>query len=148
MGEYVREMVWTGNELVFSDAPRVGVAGIAPDQPDGLGQQIADSWNRSHPCPECARLREELTEAKAWRERWEPVVEGVCLPQDAKAEFRITFRQVEDDGTHALNWCCGRPVIRVSTEWRPVPSRPRKPSPSRRRCEQKDGPMNGVSGAS
>lgn len=39
------ELVWNGNELVFADAPNVGVAGIAPGLPDTLGQQIADRWN-------------------------------------------------------------------------------------------------------
>ena len=45
-------MLWNGNELIFEDEPNVGVAGIAPDQSDELGQQIADRWNAAMGAPD------------------------------------------------------------------------------------------------
>jgi hypothetical protein len=39
-------MEYNGNELVFVDKPNVGVAGIAQDQPDRLGHEIAKRWNK------------------------------------------------------------------------------------------------------
>lgn len=41
----MRRMVWNGNELVFDDKPLCGVAGIAPGQPDSLGEEIALAYN-------------------------------------------------------------------------------------------------------
>lgn len=39
------EMAWSGNEIVFIDDPSVGVAGIAGDVPDNLGEEIVKRWN-------------------------------------------------------------------------------------------------------
>lgn len=38
-------LIWNGNELVFEAYPNHGVAGISPDMPDELGEEIAKRWN-------------------------------------------------------------------------------------------------------
>ena len=45
---YLQKMIWNNNELVFEDKPGSGVAGIAPDMPDELGEEIAKRWNQSN----------------------------------------------------------------------------------------------------
>ena len=40
-----RQMEWTGNEIVFADNASQGVAGISPDMPEELGEQIVAAWN-------------------------------------------------------------------------------------------------------
>ena len=41
-----KHMIWNGNELVFSDSPSLGIAGIAPGVSDDLGREIAERWNK------------------------------------------------------------------------------------------------------
>jgi len=43
--EYNNIMLWNGNEIVFSDNPQRGVAGIAQDQGDDLAREIIRRWN-------------------------------------------------------------------------------------------------------
>ena len=50
-----REMQWNGNEIVFADNPRVGVAGIAPGMPDALAVEIVRRWNLHLPQPHGSR---------------------------------------------------------------------------------------------
>jgi hypothetical protein len=39
------KMIWNGNELVFESHPDVGIAGIASNMPDKLGEEIAHRFN-------------------------------------------------------------------------------------------------------
>ena len=40
-----RTMYWNGNEIVFNDESSVGIAGLAPGQPDELAEEIVRRWN-------------------------------------------------------------------------------------------------------
>jgi len=44
----MKNLLWNGNELVFMDSPSVGIAGLAPDQPDTIGLEIARRWNMTN----------------------------------------------------------------------------------------------------
>jgi len=60
VGEYEsKRMMWNGNELVFSDNPRKGIAGISPGEPDALALEIVARWNaKSSPSENlCERCR-------------------------------------------------------------------------------------------
>lgn len=50
----MQTLSWNGNELVFDDAPNVGIAGIAPGMPDTLGEEIARRWNMVNRLPWCS----------------------------------------------------------------------------------------------
>jgi hypothetical protein len=41
-----KTMRFNGNEIVFCDEPNKGVAGIAPDQPDELAEEMVSRWNQ------------------------------------------------------------------------------------------------------
>jgi hypothetical protein len=40
------KMIWNGNELVFEAYPKHGIAGIAPDMPVELAEEITRRWNK------------------------------------------------------------------------------------------------------
>jgi len=44
-----RTMKFNGNEIVFTDTPNCGIAGIANDQPEELAEEIVNRWNQ-HTC--------------------------------------------------------------------------------------------------
>ena len=48
-----RKMIFNGNEIVFEDAPTVGVAGISSNMPDELAEMIVKRWNDAEPCEGC-----------------------------------------------------------------------------------------------
>lgn len=39
------KLIWSGNELAFEGLPNIGVAGISPNMPDRLGEEIARRFN-------------------------------------------------------------------------------------------------------
>ena len=42
---FYNEMVWNGNEIVFTDEPNVGVASIGNNVPDEVAEEIVSRWN-------------------------------------------------------------------------------------------------------
>jgi len=41
-----KKMEWNGNEIVFEDAPRFGVAGIGMGVPDEVAEEMVRRWNK------------------------------------------------------------------------------------------------------
>ena len=40
-----KKMIWNGNEIVFEGESHTGVAGIAPDMPEELAEEMVKRWN-------------------------------------------------------------------------------------------------------
>lgn len=85
------KLIWNGNELVFEAYPNFGVAGISPNMPDELGEEIAKSWNhykagRLKSIEEIEKLEKELERVKglvetAWFENGMDCGCEVCMKQ-------------------------------------------------------------------
>lgn len=86
-------MKWNGNELVFASSLNNGVAGIAPDQPVSLGEEISRRWNAHEELVNAlegslARLGYVLESCFTEQEQRENIEAEIQIGQDALTKAR------------------------------------------------------------